>query len=305
MKVCVITRSNKGNNPNDFFDVKSLKNSSLKFNHEFSMVNPEDLVFSYIDNKLNIDILGGGNILDFDVYIIRISLIVYPERKNSDSALITEYLISNGKTVLNISNSFRSKTRNKMYDFMILSQSNIPLIPSIYLDSNDIDNIEYYISKNNFKYPLILKSIKGLQGRNLFKVENFEEIKKIISKNSHISFMIQEYYKILHDLRVIVLDGKILGAMEKIPKEGDFRGNISQGASGKNFELDKDLSDLVKRTYYEDGTEFIGIDIAITDRGTFVLEVNRGLGFEGFSKYLDIEVSDHIIKYLENKFNNQ
>ena len=305
MKVCIITRSNKGNNPNNFFDVKSLKDSSLKFNHEFYMIDPEDLIFSYIDNRLNVNIVGGGDILDFDVYIIRISLIVYPERKNSDSALIAEYLINNGKTVLNISNSFRSMTRNKMYDFMILSQSNIPLIPSIYLDASDINDIEYYISKNNFKYPLILKSIKGLQGRNLFKVENFEDIKDIISKNSHISFMIQEYYKILHDLRVIVLDGNILGAMEKLPKEGDFRGNISQGASGKIFRLDKELSDLVKRIYYADGTEFIGVDIAITDRGTFVLEVNRGLGFEGFSKYLDIKVSDHIIKYLENKFNNQ
>ncbi len=305
MKICLIIRSNKGGNVNNFFDVNTIKEASIKNGHEFFLLDPKDIVFSFKGDELFIKTINGSDILDFDAYILRINIIKDKYKKQTDKFTISQYLRSHNKFVFNYAETIRASSRSKIYDFYRLNKFKIPLIPTLYVESSKFESTKKFLEKSEIKYPLILKSNKGLQGKNLFKVENESELKDILENKKSVSFLLQPYFKILHDLRVLVLGGVVLGAMDKIHSEDNFKGNISQGALGKVFDLSLELKDLAIRAARADGSDFVGVDIAITDNGIFVLEVNRSPGFEGFSKYLNIDVASKIIEFLENKVSEE
>ncbi len=301
MKICLVIRSNKGSDINNFFDVSALREASIRNGHELYTIDPKDLIFTFNNNKLAIKTDTGLDILDFDSYILRLTYIKDGFKIQSDKLTIAQYLISHNKFVLNFAETMRFSSRSKIYDFYRLNKFNIPLIPTIYVESSDTDISIQFLEKYNIDYPLILKSNKGLQGKNLFKINNKLELESLLKKSDHISYLIQPYFEILHDLRILVLGGVVLGAMDKIHTEDNFKGNISQGAIGERFTLSPDLENLAKKAATADGSDFVGVDIAVTDRGFFVLEVNRAPGFEGFSSYLNIDVGERIIKFIESK----
>ncbi len=305
MRICLLTRSNRGNDINNFFYVKALKNASLKRGHTFDIIDPGDLIYYIQEDNLLIKTGSNKNILDFDVYIPKVVLIKEGVKRISDRGILVKYLIDHNKIFFNFTESFRSSSRSKMYDFFRLASNNVPLIPSIYIEDNkDLESVDKYIKKFNFSYPLILKSNKGLQGKNLFYTTTRKEVHNVLQKYRDISFIIQPYYEIMHDLRIIVLKGKILGTMDKIHKKDDFRGNIAQGAIGVPYDLDKAVQNIALNAAQVDGSEFVGVDIAITNKGPFVLEVNRNLGFQGFSKFLKVDTAGIIVEYLESLYNH-
>ena len=75
----------------------------------------------------------------------------------------------------------------------------------------------------------------------------FVEIMKILvgivqllyREDPYVDILLQEYINVDYDVRVIVVAGKVLGAMKRPKIKGDFRSNVSQGSEPENFELTK------------------------------------------------------------------
>ena len=156
MKVCLIIRSNKGSDINNFFDVSALRDASKKNGHQLYIIDPKDLIFLFNNNKLTIKTDTDINLLDFDTYILRLTYIKDEFKMQSDKFTIAQYLISHNKFVLNFAEAMRFSSRSKIYDFYRLNKFDIPLIPTIYVESSDIKSSIQFIEKNNFNYPLLL-----------------------------------------------------------------------------------------------------------------------------------------------------
>ena len=121
--------------------------------------------------------------------------------------------------------------------------------------------------KNFFKNHkrIILKPINSFSGNNIYLISklNLKLIKKIIKKHDHI--MCQKFIPniIKGDKRVFIINGKVCGAISRVPKKGSFLSNLSKGAKPINTNLTKveeKISRLIAKDLKKENIFFAGID---------------------------------------------
>jgi len=117
------------------------------------------------------------------------------------------------------------------------------------------------------------------------------------------TLLVQEYIgeRPGEDLRVLVIGGKVIGAMKRIAPPGDFRANISNGGYGEPFAVTGEIEYLARETARICGLEIAGIDLLFDKDGYKICEANSAPGFEGFEKYCGINVAEHIAEYIKYK----
>jgi len=184
--------------------------------------------------------------------------------------------------------------------------------------------------KQNFfglGWPVIAKHERGYQGKSVRKFENQEELEKFVNKINEKNvgmFLWQKYLPTKWDIRVIVLDGKAVGAMKRSAVGEEFRSNFSLGGAVEKWELSESDKLLAEKVAKVCGLDYGGVDImkslkspspAFTgaslfeERGTFkeedydsyVLEVNRQCQFQGFEKATGINVGKLVVEMFLKK----
>ena len=127
---------------------------------------------------------------------------------------------------------------------------------------------KFYSSKFFKKYKqIVLKPVDGYAGNNiLFLIKNFPRIKvlKFLKKYNHI--MVQKYLsKVKYgDKRVFIINGKVKGAIKRVPEKGSSLSNISQGGKAFKANLSKkeiNISSLIGKHLKKDNIFFAGIDL--------------------------------------------
>lgn len=101
------------------------------------------------------------------------------------------------------------------------------------------------------------------------------------------------------DIRVFVVGGRVLGAMERSAPLHGWRTNFSRGGRVKPFTLPAPWADLALRAAEAVGAEYAGVDLLPSKEGTvYVLEVNGIPGWEGLQEATGLDVADAIIGQL-------
>ena len=170
----------------------------------------------------------------------------------------TTYILDSIKTkvrVVNDPSSIRSISE-KLY-----SAKYQKFMPNTIFTQN-INEIKKFFKKNK---KVILKPINSYSGNNIHLLKKFDLkfIKKFIKKHDHI--ICQKYLpKIIHgDKRVFLINGKIVGAISRVPKKGSFLSNMSKGARPINTRLtrvEKKISKLIANNLRKENIFFAGID---------------------------------------------
>ena len=132
------------------------------------------------------------------------------------------------------------------------------------LFSQDLDEIKKFFSKNN---KVIIKPIHSYSGNDILLLKKFDQkkIKKFIKIHDHI--MMQSFLPKIEkgDKRVFIINGKVVGAISRIPKKGSYLSNMSKGAKPINTKLTskemmiskKIAKDLKKENIFFSGIDFI------------------------------------------------
>ncbi|MBD1163237.1 glutathione synthase [Pelagibacterales bacterium SAG-MED11] len=170
----------------------------------------------------------------------------------------TTYILDSIKTkvrVVNDPSSIRSISE-KLY-----SAKYQKFMPNTIFTQN-ISEIRNFFKKNK---KVILKPINSYSGNNIHLLKKFDLkfIKKFIKKHDYI--ICQKYLpKIIHgDKRVFLINGKIVGAISRVPKKGSFLSNMSKGARPVNTRLtrvEKKISKLIANNLRKENIFFAGID---------------------------------------------
>ena len=170
----------------------------------------------------------------------------------------TTYILDTIKTkvrVINDPSSIRSISE-KLY-----SAKYQKFMPNTIFTQN-INEIRNFFKKNK---KVILKPINSYSGNNIHLLKKFDVkfIKNFIKKHDHI--ICQKYLpKIIHgDKRVFLINGKIVGAISRVPKKGSFLSNMSKGARPINTSLtrvEKKISKLIAHNLRKENIFFAGID---------------------------------------------
>ncbi len=129
--------------------------------------------------------------------------------------------------------------------------------------SSDIKQIKKFLKLNK---KIIIKPIHGYSGNNIKLLKgklNKKEIVNYLNKHGHI--MCQKFLPLIKfgDKRVFIINGKVVGAISRVPKKGSFLSNLSKGASAKLIKLTKkelNISKIVAKDLKQNNIYFAGID---------------------------------------------
>ncbi len=130
------------------------------------------------------------------------------------------------------------------------------------LFSQNINEIKKFIKKNK---KIIIKPIHSYSGNDIHLLNKFNSklINKFIKKHNHI--MCQKFLPKINkgDKRVFIINGKVCGAISRVPKKGSFLSNMSKGAKPININLTKlenKISKLIAKDLKKENIFFAGID---------------------------------------------
>ena len=134
-------------------------------------------------------------------------------------------------------------------------------MPSTIFTKN-IDEIKKFFKKNS---SVILKPIHSYSGNHIHLLKKFDSklINSFIKKHDHI--MLQKFLPKISkgDKRVFIINGKVCGAISRIPKKGSILSNMSKGAIPINIKLSKHenkISKLIAKDLKKENIFFAGID---------------------------------------------
>ena len=207
-----------------------------------------------------------------------------------------------GVLFINSSDSIDT-VKDKLYTMQILAQNNVPH-PKTMLVRNPVD-VSYVEKKIGF--PIVLKSLIGTHGKGVYLAKdkkNFSQLMDMMEQfNDRFNILLQEYVSDSHgkDLRIMVVGGKVIGAMKRESQDGDFRANITRGAGAKPVEMDEQMEFLSLESTKLLGLDIGGVDLLYDNGGYKICEVNSSPGFSGMEKYTDNKVAEQIVTYVKNK----
>jgi RimK family alpha-L-glutamate ligase len=141
-------------------------------------------------------------------------------------------------------------------------------------------------------FPIILKTSNGSRGVGVVWIESLKSLEAITQllyrENEYIDLILQEYIPIEYDVRVIVVEGDVVGAMKRPVPKGDFRSNVAQGSEPVAHELtDREIEESI-RAAKSVGGSVTGVDfMPAKDReaeSPYFIEVNSTPGLVGIEE---------------------
>ncbi len=117
-------------------------------------------------------------------------------------------------------------------------------------------------------------------------------------------FLVQEYIKEANgtDIRCFVVGDRVVAAMQRIAKEGEFRSNLHRGGTAAPIKLTSEERATALNAAKVMGLDVAGVDIIRSSRGSLVLEVNSSPGLQGIESVTKKDVADKIIEFVEKHY---
>jgi len=197
------------------------------------------------------------------------------------------------------------QSKDKMYANQILAQAGLP-IPKTMLTRFPC---KAELVEKQVGFPCVIKVVTGSHGAGVYLCENakqFEDLSELISsldfKNSMI---VQEYVQHSEgrDLRVIVIGGRVVGAMLRQSTDGSFKANISRGGEGIAYDVDNEMEMLSIQVAKTLDLDIAGVDLLFHPDGYRICEANSSPGFKGFEKALGINIPEKVFEYVRMRSN--
>ena len=193
--------------------------------------------------------------------------------------------------------------KDKLYTQQILGQSNLP-VPKTMLVKHPID-VDFI--QQSIGYPCIIKTLSGSFGAGVFMADNKTQLKQLLKMaeitNENYDIIIQEYVKDSYgkDLRVLVINGKVVGCMMRQSVDDDFRANITRGGEGIPYQITEDIEWIAGESSRLLDLDIAGVDLLFDNGGYKICEVNSSPGFEGMDKYCNTNIAEQIVTYVKYK----
>ena len=261
------------------------------------VVNPND-VDIFVDRDDRKSILVGGKPRWLPDFVL--------PRTGSGTTYFIKAIIRHlerlGVILINGSDAI-DNVKDKLYTQQVLGQSSLP-VPKTLLVKHPID-IDFV--EKNIGYPAIIKTLSGSFGAGVFMAENKKQLKQLIKMaeitNEGYDIIIQEFIEDSwgKDIRVLVLNGKVIGCMMRQSTDDDFRANITRGGEGIPYQITEDIEWLGGESARLLGLDIAGVDLLFDNGGYKICEVNSSPGFEGMDKYCKTNIAEQIVNFVKYK----
>lgn len=189
------------------------------------------------------------------------------------------------------------RSRNKAGALARLDRAGVP-VPDSVLVSNPADGKALDEAFARFEPPVVVKPNSTTRGTGVAKVHDLDSFHGLADyldlvhdyrATADKSFLVQEWLPDATDYRVMVVDGAVVGAVERrLPadeRDGRWKHNVHRGANAEGVDLPADLRRLALDAAAAMDVPFLGVDLLVTADRAVVLETNARPTVDDATKY--------------------
>lgn len=261
--------------------------------HEVTVIDPLDFQVVVSRRKPQL-YLGGTQAPRPDVVIPRIgaSITTY------GIAVVRQFDMM-GVPVLNAAVAI-ARSRDKLRALQLLTRKNIDVPLTVCARSPEgLDKALELVGG----CPVIVKLQQGTQGIGTMIAETPQAVSSLLETLWAMGqdIILQEYIRESkgRDIRAIVVGGKVIAAMRRTAKAGEFRSNLHRGGLGVAVTLDRRYRAAALEATRVMGLEVAGVDMLEGRNGPKILEINSSPGLEGIERATGIDVATAIVVHAE------
>lgn len=289
MKIAVLSQKK------NLYSTGRLVEAAKQQGHEVRVIDPLRCYMN-ITSHQPVIYYRGKPLNDLDAVIPRIgaSILFY------GTALVRQFETM-GVFTLNQSDAITC-ARDKLRSLQLLSCKGIGLpITGFAHAPDDIKGVVKMVGSA----PLVIKLLEGTQGIGVVLAETNKAAESVIDAfwGLQANILIQEYIKEASgsDIRCFVVGGKVVAAMQRHAREGEFRANLHRGGSATPVKLTPEERSMAVRAAKVIGLNVAGVDILRSNRGPLVIEVNSTPGLEGIEASSGKDIAGMMIRFIEEK----
>ncbi|NNC23431.1 30S ribosomal protein S6--L-glutamate ligase [Salinisphaera sp. USBA-960] len=261
--------------------------------HEVTVVDPLRCYMNIVPNAPEIH-YKGKKLEGFDAIIPRIgaSITFY------GTAVLRQFEMT-GVYPLNESVAI-SRSRDKLRSLQLLSRKGIGLPVTGFAHSpDDTDDLLDTVGGNAY----VIKLTEGTQGKGVVLTETRGAAESVIEafRGLDAHFLVQEFVREAKgaDIRCFVVGNRVIAAMKRQSREGEFRSNIHRGGQASQIRITPEERSTAVRAARILGLNVAGVDLLRSNHGPAVMEVNASPGLEGIEGATNKDIAGHIVRFIE------
>jgi len=154
------------------------------------------------------------------------------------------------------------------------------------------------------KFPMVLKTLSGSKGVGVILIETERSLQSQVSLiykiDPYTDILLQEYIESDYDVRCVIVNQEIVGAMKRNKITDDFRSNASQGATVELIEMTELEKEECLRAAKGVNGQWVGVDYIPAENrekdSPFILEVNHSAGSKAISEAIEEDITKMVLK---------
>lgn len=286
LRIGILSRNKK------LYSTNSLFEACKKAGHDVRVI---DYVKCHMDiTSLRPRIFLGDEELHFDAVIPRIgaSYTFFGTAVVRQFEMMGTYPVNESVAI--------SRSRDKLRSLQLLARKGLGLPVTAFAHDTRATG---HLIKSCGGAPLVIKLLEGTQGVGVVLAETQKAAESVIEafRGLNANILAQEFIKEAGgaDLRCFVVGGKVVAAMKRQGKEGEFRSNLHRGGEATVIKLTPQERSTAVRAAKVMGLNVAGVDLLQSNHGPVIMEVNSSPGLEGIETSTGKDVAGSIVKFIE------
>jgi len=287
MKIAILSRNPK------LYSTKRLVEAAKARGHEVQVIDHLRCYMNITSMKPSVH-YKGEKLEGFDAVIPRIgaSVTFYGTAVLRQFEMMGVYPLNESVAI--------SRSRDKLRSVQLLARKGIGLpVTGFARNPDDIGDLLDSVGGDQF----VIKLLEGTQGIGVVLAENKKAAESVIEAfyGLNANILVQEFIKEAGgaDIRCFVVDGKVVAAMKRQGKEGEFRSNLHRGGTAEVVRITPEERSTAVRAASIMGLNVAGVDLLRSNHGPLVMEVNSSPGLEGIEHATGKDVAGMIIGCIE------
>ncbi len=286
MKIVMLARNA------NLYSHRRLKEAAVQRGHQLDIVNTLNCYMNIASSKPSV-YLNGEPMPDYDAVIPRIgaSITFYGMAVLRQFEMMGVYPLNESVAI--------GRSRDKLRCMQLLARKGVGLPVTAF--AHDPRRAEDLV-KMTGNVPVVIKLLEGTQGVGVMLAETMQSATSVIEafRGAKVHIMVQEFIKEADgtDIRVFIIGGKVVAAMKRKGKAGEFRSNLHRGGKAEVITLTKAERTTALEAAKIMGLNVCGVDMLRSNHGPVVMEVNSSPGLEGIEAATGKDIAGAVIDFL-------
>jgi ribosomal protein S6--L-glutamate ligase len=287
MKIAILSRNS------ELYSTKRLVETAEKRGYSPQVIN-------HLKCNIEIDPSGpklfynGYYLEGFDAVIPRIgaSVTYYGTAVVRQFEMMHVFSVANSRSIVH--------SRDRLRCLQLLSKAKIGQPKTVF--TNYSKNVEHVVESVGGT-PVVMKLLRESDDISSILAEDKSSADSVLEAFNGVKarVIVQEYIKEAKgtDVRMMVVDGQVVGAIKRFNKDRDFHTNTSRRKKSIPIVLTEEEKEIAVRAAFALKLGVAGVDIIQSKRGPLVLNVNSSPGLKEIESVTKEDIAGKIIDYIE------